>query len=359
MHRSLLLGTAASALLMATAPGFAHHPSGAASTGGAGPINTISATTLEAGQSSASIMFEMIKISPFSDDQLKTLAGAHIHAHSMDAILAPTAVFAYGVTSDLTVIARLPYVIRTNIREGEHHHGGPGNLVVERGDAAGIGDLTLLAQYRFFTDRNTKTEAAVLLGVKAPTGRTGVKDGDGERFEAEFQPGTGSWDGLAGLALTQRFGLWSFDASALYVLATEGALETNLGNRLQYNVAVSYRLMGGALGPMYAGAMPDPMYHGGPKRRGHAHHHEEVPARRGPALDLVLELNGEWHDKTTIAGVKDANSGGNVVYLAPGLRYSMDKWSSFVSVGVPIVNELNGIQAEPDWRLLTGISVNF
>ena len=73
----------------------------------------------------------------------------------------------------------------------------------------------------------------------------------------------------------------------------------------------------------------------------------------------MLELNGEWHGHQVIDGVKDPNSGGNVVYLSPGVRYSVDKWSAFVSVGFPIVNQVYGVQAEPDWRLLTGVAVSF
>jgi Putative MetA-pathway of phenol degradation len=356
MFRKIALSAGAMTLLLAT-PAFAHHPSGATSTGGAGPIGTISATTLDRGQSAAAIFFEMVKINAFSDAQLKAFAGKHIHAHSIDAILAPTLVYAYGVTNDLTVSARLPYITRQDIREGHHSHGPAGNTVDEHGDAAGIGDLTLLGQYRFFNDRRNQTEAALLLGIKIPTGRTNVTDTFGERFETEFQPGSGSWDGLVGLAFTQRFGAWSFDANALYQLATTGAQETDLGDRFLYNAAVSYRMFGGASGPagrMNAGALPEPMYHGGPKQR--HHHHEQPPA---PALDLVLELNGEWHGQQVTDSVKDRNSGGNVVYLSPGLRLSMDKWSGFVSVGLPVVNHVNGVQAEPDWRLLTGVAVTF
>lgn len=361
MLHKIALSAGATALLLAT-PAFAHHPSGAASTGDAGPISTISATTLDRGQSAAGIFFEMVKINPLSDAQLKTFAGKHIHAHSIDAILAPTLVYAYGVTNDLTVSARLPYIVRQDIREGHHSHGPAGDTVDERGDASGIGDLTLLGQYRFLNDRRSQTEAALLLGIKIPTGRTNVTDAFGERFETEFQPGTGSWDGLFGLAFTQRFGAWSFDANVLYQLATTGAQDTDLGDRFLYNAAVSYRMFGGAFAPtgrMNAGALPEPMYHGGPKQQRNHHHHEEPRTPRGPALDLVLELNGEWHGHQTTDGVKDPNSGGNVVYLSPGLRLSMDRWSSFVSVGLPVVNHVNGVQAEPDWRLLTGIAVTF
>jgi hypothetical protein len=35
------------------------------------------------------------------------------------------------------------------------------------------------------------------------------------------------------------------------------------------------------------------------------------------------------------------------------LHFFKDNWSSFVSVGIPISNDLNGIQSEPDVRIVT------
>ena len=352
MFRRVGLGAGLTALLLIPTA-FAHHPSGTSSTGGAGAISTISASTLEQGQSVAGIVFEMVKMDTFSDAQLRDFAKKHIHAHGLDAILAPSFVFAYGLTKDLTLSARLPYIDRRDIREGHHSHGPAGDTVDYRGDAGGIGDLTLMAQYRFFNDQVSRTEAALLLGIKAPTGRTGVRDAYGELFGTEFQPGTGSWDGLFGVAFTKRFGAWSFDANVLYQLATKGTQDTDLGDRFQYNVGISYRVVGSTL--------PAPMYHGGPRpKSGHRHHHhEQPPAPRGPALDLVLEFNGEWHGREETAGVREPNSGGNVVYLSPGLRLSQGNMAGFVSVGVPVINDVNGFQVEPSWRLLTGIAVSF
>jgi hypothetical protein len=351
MFRRVGLGAGLTALLL-TPAAFAHHPSGTSSTGSSGPIGTISATTLEQGQSVAGIVFEMVKMDTFSDAQLKDFAGKHIHAHGLDAILAPSLVFAYGLTRDLTLSARLPYIQRLDIREGSHSHGPAGDTVDYRGNSDGIGDLTLMAQYRFFNNQASRTEAALLLGLKAPTGRTSLRDANGELFGAEFQPGSGSWDGLFGLAVTTRFGAWSFDANVLYQLATQGTQDTDLGDRFQYNVGISYRVIGSTL--------PSPMFHGGPRpKSGHHHPHEEPPAPRGPALDLVLELNGEWHAREETAGVREPNSGGNVVYLSPGLRISSGNTAGFVSVGVPVINDVNGFQVEPSWRLLTGIAVSF
>jgi outer membrane putative beta-barrel porin/alpha-amylase len=364
MIRSIALGTGVATLL--ACPAYAHHPSGSSSTGGAGPIATISATTLEKGTGVAGIVFETVHIDAFSDSQLVGFATNHVHAHSLDTILAPSLVLAYGLTNDFTISARLPVVVRQNIREGSHVHPGGGapaeNSVVELGDSSGIGDLTLMGQYRFYNNRAAQLEMAVLVGVNLPTGRTNVINNEGERFETEFQPGSGAFGGLVGLAVTKRVGAWSLDANVLYEANGTGAQDTDLGDRLLYNAGVSYRIYGGAGrsdGRMHAG-LPEPMYHGGPKAHDHGHdHHHEAPAPRGPSLDLVLELNGEWHDRQRIAGVTDPNSGGNVVYLSPGVRLSMDKWSGFVSVGVPVVNDMYGVQAEPDWRLLAGVSMGF
>lgn len=354
MLRIIALSAGATALLLAT-PAFAHHPSGAGTAGGAGPIVTTPAETLEKGQGSAAVVFEYVKFDALSDAQL----AVHGHPHSLDAILAPSLVYAYGVADNLTLTLRLPFIRRTGIREGHVHGGVP--EIHALGDSAGVGDLSVAGLYRFFYDRATQTQLALIAGLKLPTGDTSVRAASGERFEAEFQPGSGAWEGNVGLALTKRLGAWSFDANVLYVLATEGTQDTNLGDRFQYNVALSYRLTGALSRPagrMHAG-LPEPMYHGGPKAHSHTHADKEATSPQGPALDLVLELNGEWHDQQRIAGVTDANSGGTVVFLSPGLRLSYEEWSGFVSFGVPIYGELNGLQAEPDWRVLTGMSVNF
>jgi Putative MetA-pathway of phenol degradation len=363
-HQQCALGAAfAFGSLVLAVPAAAHHPGGGGNTGGAGPIFTIPATTLDEGQTAVGVMFEYVRLRTLSDG---TLIGAALSGnegvHDLKTIESVSAIAAYGVTKDLTVSMRVPWVGRTGIREGEATD--PLNPeVVNRGSASGFSDVTFLGQYRFFNDQRSRTEAAVLLGVKAPTGVTNRVDNRGELFDAEFQPGTGAWNGLFGLAVTRRFGAWSLDSNVLYILSSTGTQDTNLGDRFLYNAAISYRLTAATEkhghGPMKLGAdFPEPMYHGGPKGKA-THSHEEPVASPTPALDLVLELNGEWHDKQVTTGVVDQNSGGNVIYVSPGLRLSYDKWSSYVSVGIPVVNDLNGIQPEPSWRLISGVSLAF
>lgn len=364
LRTSLCAASSAAALCTFLSQGaLAHNAGGPGNTGGAGPINTISASTPARGSGVIGIVVDYTSLDALSDDVLIEAAEHahehgedHAHVHSIDTITSPSLNIAYGLTDDLMFAVRLPYIQRKGIREGHahEHEGEPVEFEVHNhGSASGIGDLSVLGQWRFFNDQAANREAAVLLGLKAPTGKTRDRDHDGERFDAEFQPGSGSWDGLFGLAFTQRFGQWSFDTSVLYTLVTEGIQDTDLGDRLNYGVALSYRVTG------VAGHAP--MYNGG---KAHRHDGAGAPplsntATSGPALDLIVELNGEWHDNQETAGERDGNSGGHTLYVSPGLRLSQDKWSAFASVGIPIVNDMNGIQSEADWRLVTGVMVGF
>lgn len=349
------------ALLFAT-PAFAHHPGGTSNTGGAGPIVTISASTLEAGHGAVAFLYEYLKFGGLGDSDLIAAAGKHIHAHSIDTIRTTSLSAAYGVTDDFMVSVRIPYVDRRDIREGHHAHlpGGVVNNTVDyRGDSKGFGDVTLLGQWRFFNNQATRTEAAFLFGVKAPTGPTNRFDQLGALFETEFQPGSGSWDVLLGAAFTQRFGAWSFDTNVLGIIAGRGAQDTRLGDRFLYNAAVSYRLVGYAPPSEQHASLPASAMAHGPVPHRHAHPLDKIPAAPQWTVDAVLELNGEWHDYEDTAGVKELNSGGHVLLLSPGLRIARGAFSGFASFGIPIVNEMNGLQSKTGYRVFTGIAYAF
>jgi hypothetical protein len=369
-------GIFSTAMILLAMPAEAHHPGGGGNTGSGGPINTISADTLAEGMMAASVRYEFIRLGQLSDADLIAAANRGSHGHSLRSLDAVSLSVAYGVTNDFTVGVRAAGVRRSDIREPSSaedmlsggHMGVMGandmsglmspDGINRRGNAAGFGDVTMLGQYRFHNNAQTGTSAAVLFGFKAPTGSTSQRDAFGNLFEAEFQPGSGSWDGLLGAAFTKRTGRWSFDVSALYYLITKGTQDTNLGDRMLFGAAVSYRLVG-AIGSSKEIELHE--YCMQPRNQLQEHclyhaNHDHSDMKKTPyTLDLVLELNGEWHDKQRIAGIPDPNSGGTTVYLSPGVRVGFDRFSGFVSVGVPVINEHNGVQSKPDFRVLTGI----
>jgi hypothetical protein len=367
-------GIFSSIMFFLVLPAEAHHPGGGGNTGSGGPINTISADTLSEGLIAASVRYEFIRLGQLSDADLLAAAGKGNHAHSIRSIDAVSLSVAYGITNDFTVGVRAAGVRRSDIREpaGDMLSGGHMGImntndmsslmspdgINRRGNSAGFGDVTMLGQYRFHNNTANGTSAAVLFGFKAPTGSTSQRDNFGNLFEAEFQPGSGSWDGLFGAAFTKRTGRWSFDVSGLYYLISTGTQNTNLGDRFLFGTAVSYRLVG-ATGSSKETELHE--YCMQPRNQlqehclYHANHDHSDMMKTPYTLDLVLELNGEWHDKQRIAGIPDPNSGGTTVYISPGVRVGFDRFSGFVSVGVPILNEHNGVQSKPDFRVLTGI----
>src|SRR5215467_9891994 len=96
------------------APAFAHHPGGGGNAGDAGPIFTIPASTLDEGQFAVGVMFEYVRLRTLSDQTLTSAAIAgNEGVHDLKTIESTSAILAYGVTHDLTVGMRVPWVGRT------------------------------------------------------------------------------------------------------------------------------------------------------------------------------------------------------------------------------------------------------
>lgn len=344
-------------LLFFCSHAIADHPTVAFGANSAGPIHTISADPLPSGTLAMGIQTEATYNDAFSTGQLISFAeNGSEGVHSADYIINTSVSVAYGITEHLSISARLPYINRRNIREGEgeseehagesEEHEGESEGEPEEhegeseghdneyeahahGDSSGLGDLVILGQYRAW--QNETTNISVNLGVKAPTGETKDKDNDGVRFETEFQGGSGSWDFLFGVAASKQLGSFGYYANVLYNLTTKGAQSTELGDVLSYNTALTYRINAD----------------------------DRASYDTGVKWDLMLELNGERRSKDKISGNADKHSGGNTIFLAPGIRISAGKFGGFLSYGVPIVENLNGKQADVDQRVTAGLTFVF
>jgi len=331
--RRRALAVLSAALLSIATPTWAHHASGRFAHGITGPIVTLPARLMPKGTWAVTTRFELISFDPLPDDVLEASAIVAEDLHSMDQLMSPSLSLAYALLDRFSVVAQLPYVRRDNIREGHLELGVP--EVHSHGDSKGLGDLTLLGQLRM-TNAAASTQAALLAGIKLPTGQTDVLAADGTPFESEHQPGSGSTDLLLGVSVSVGSGRVSFDGDMLGTITGEGTDETNLGTRVNVDAAVSARL-----GREQEGA---------PGQESHSR----------LVFDGVLELNGETHDRQTVGNLVDQDSGGNLIYLSPGLRAGhAGRWSVSASVGFPVFQDLNGTQTEASMRVLVGLGVAF
>ena len=132
---------------------------------------------------------------------------------------------------------------------------------------------------------------------------------------------------------TGRFGI---HGNLLYNLTTEGSRDTEIGDAFFYNLGIVYTLSTDD----HAGA-------------GH-HDHSHIK------WDIMLELNGEYRKKNEIDGDSDDNTGGDIIYLSPGVRVSSAaNWSLFLSAGIPVHDDMNGRQTDTDYRVVGGAGFAF
>src|SRR4051812_10208288 len=90
----------------------------------------------------------------------------------------------------------LPYVDREHL----HIHNHLGERLEERWEFREVGDARVQARYVFTQSDNPEFPCQVgfNFGVKLPTGKHDVVNGEGEAAERSLQPGTGTTDALLG-----------------------------------------------------------------------------------------------------------------------------------------------------------------
>jgi hypothetical protein len=312
--------------------------------GTASPIITQTGVTLPTGIWAGGVITQFSEFDSASNKKLLSVKKnavdeAHGDVHSVNTLLIPSVFAAYGVTDDLTLGLRIPYVIRSGVRSPDED----GGEVLKQGDPSGFGDVSFFGQYRFYHSADNLNHASLVIALKTPTGQTSVptnpvpehEDGEEEEdghhgsgaFEAHHQPGGGAWAPSVGLSFTRAMGNFSFDTSALYTVATTGTQKTDLGDLFAYNFALSYAF-------------------GAPARNNFFSSSNNAP------WTAVLELNGEWQGYQKTDGLKDPNSGGHLMFISPGIRYSGGKnWNTALSIGAPILTDTNGFQTDPDYRI--------
>jgi hypothetical protein len=343
MHRLVTVSLFAASLAL-SGPALADHLIAGGAVSGSGPIVTVGAETLPAGALAAGFEVGVAGPDAYTDAELVALAGQHVHAHTTDYNLSTGASFAYGLPGHVMLSAHLPFIRRDDLRAGEHSHiGGVTSNTVERlGSVSGIGDLSLMAQYQLAHDHAAGWFVGLLGGLKVPTGSTSERDESGTRLETEHQPGTGSWDPLFGLAASKSSGTWALHGSALYQVSTQGAQATELGDRMNLSLAAIYNLANGAA------------------EHGHGdgtEHHSHAPE---PQWGMMLEATHEWEGRQTIAGLVEDDSGSEVLWLSPGVRYAAPQgWTAAVSAGLPLWQDVGLSHPENNFRFTAQVGTSF
>jgi len=203
----------------------------------------------------------------------------------------------YGLTGDWAAGIEVPYVFKDEGRESSN----------------GLSDIKLFTKYRFWRrdSLGLQETAAILVAVN-------MDNGD----ETDSPPlGNGATDFITGLTYGYEGLEWYRWASARYVHPGENEAGFQLGDTWLIDFVVGWR--------------------------------PTLPEYTKPDTVWLLELNGEFADKAEMSGASLANSGGDEWFLSPGIFWTYRNFAIKSGIQFPISSNLNGSQAESDYRFKT------
>jgi hypothetical protein len=231
--------------------------------------------------------------------------------------------FDYTFNQDWAVNAQLPVVDRQHT----HLHNHMGAQLLEAWDFTKLGDARILARRRLATFESPDPAlgtAGVNFGLKLPTGRTDVRNADGDLAERTLQPGTGTTDLLAGAYYSKLLPMknLSWFAQAMLQLPLNSHDEYRPGKRLSLDAGVRYAV--------------------------------------GDHLGLMLQANALVKARDSGKQAEPDDTGGRSLFLSPGVSYAVsDKLQVYGFLQLPLYQYVNGVQLTARHAVAIGLSSRF
>lgn len=228
----------------------------------------------------------------------------------------------WGITSRWTLFGIVPLLDKTMVLDMPSGR-------TER-SVNGLGDITSMVRYTAYSqDRPGRTfRIAPFAGIEIPTGKDDEQDTVG-RLPGPLQLGSGAWNPLIGVVTTVQTLQQEWGVSTSYKFNNE-ANNFERGDEARLDLSYHRRIWMG--GP--ADGLPHFLYAG-------------------------IESNWVWQGKNRNNGVKDPDSGGTTLYLAPTLQYITRRTVAELALQLPVVQNLNGNALEQDFIFTLSLRLNY
>jgi hypothetical protein len=208
-------------------------------------------------------------------------------------------------------------------REHKHIHNHHGEQIHDQWNFTELGDIRVVGRYQLLgvTDPVAPSNGGLTFGLKLPTGKTDVANGDGDLAERSLQPGTGTTDLILGgyyhRKLTVSDASWFVQGQYQHALGSHQGFKP--GAQLGFDVGV---------------------------RKG-----------VGTNLGLLAQLNYVHKNADSGSESEPASSGGRYVYASPGLSYALPgNVQLYAFFQVPLQRHVRGVQLTANKSLVDGLS---
>ncbi|MBI4558681.1 MAG: transporter [Candidatus Hydrogenedentes bacterium] len=185
----------------------------------------------------------------------------------------------------------------------------------------GIGDITLLLRYQLWKKLgHLESQTWTVLG--------------GLQIPAYDDPiSSRSWDPIVGTIYSWHKNRHGVDADITYHLNTENDRDFKAGDVLRYDLAYQYRLL--------------------PAR------YEDVSTDKPWSLTGLLELNGEYQQKSESDGRRLDETDGHQLFLSPGLALTRKRTQFEAALQFPVYQNAGDRAAEDNVRAVLGFTITF
>jgi hypothetical protein len=298
--------------------------------------------------------YEYINQEQIYIDSQRSIVGAIPHHHDEVQTINYRSVVTVqaGLTNRLGLAVELPFINREHhhiVNNGHSHDGSLHNVHLQNGDShngddhtngseweswnfSGLGDVVVSGSYSLsLPDRmGYGLYLNIQAGLKLPTGMTDARNASGTLGEITIQPGTGSYDLVAGVSYRQvLLGLPTLDGTytAMPISATvtyqhngKGVDDYRFGDVVQVHLGTGYFFL---------------------ERAG-----------------LLLQINGRFQDYADVGRTPEPreNTGGRRVFMSPGFQLNVSSTvETFAFVQIPIYRHYNGIQQAAPFHLQLGV----
>ena len=234
---------------------------------------------------------------------------------------------AYSITNNLSVETLLTWV---NQRRRIDQFGN-----VDLQATTGLGDAVVLAKYGFLNAMGTSSDITLGVGAKVPLGSYEEANDIGITYIADLQPGSGAWDLILYTSLSKNFGFrpsTTFSARMIYRATgknkdyLEGLQTYEYGNEVQLFFGIS----------------------------------DEFVIFKKQLISPNIMVKYRNARKDEIDSVDLSNTGGNWIFLIPGLSLKFSKNISFITrAEIPVSSNVDGTQLTPTYRLTSGFLIHF
>lgn len=234
------------------------------------------------------------------------------------------ATFDYAFNADWGLSVSAPLVDRRHV----HIHNHQGEQLPEAWDFRAAGDVRVLGRYRLASSESRDPPGAgatgLNVGLKLPTGRIDVRNGEGELAERSLQPGTGTTDALLGAYTAYGLPLHnlSWFAQGMLQLPLNARAGYRPGRRLGIDTGLRYDL--------------------------------------GEQWSLMLQLNALIRGRDRGVEAEPLDTGGSSLWIGPGASYAATSDVRIYGfLQLPLAQHVNGVQITARKAAVIGMSARF